>query len=188
MEIADSSNNIFANAQNKMIEFMQSDKFTLKDPNKLNQDKLLLINKLGFLTIQIQYGREIIRDHHDINSTHIEDRAYIAGFIKKSMVKQFMKKIKENKNIIACEKIITWIKHSSMIPLSLDDKKIIKNVRPTITPGDYNKLKKSILLDDINDRDISLIYCIDVKFNRLANSQFGIFNHIIKALEAVNKN
>ena len=182
------SNNIFENAQIKMVEFISSDKFISKDPNKSNQEKLIQINKLGFFTIQIQYGNEIKRNHTNINSTHIEDRADISGFMKKSMGNKFINQIRKNPNIVVFEKIITWCQSSVEIPLSLDNKKIMLNVKPTISPNKLAQLKKISLLDKIDNNDISLIYCIDIKFNRLGNLSNGLFNHIIEALKIVNKN
>jgi len=181
MEIAFSTNKQFENAQNKMQEFLYSNVFTSKDPNKLNQEKLVKINKLGFLTTMIQYGNEIKRDHAKLYSTHIEDRAYICGFMQNSCVDRFLKQIKLNPNIIAYKKIVTYIKSSTMIPLSLDNKKIVTNDKPTITPRKLNLLKKISLLEGVDN--ISLVYCIDIKFNRLANSQYGLFNNVIDTLE-----
>jgi hypothetical protein len=188
MELINSSNKTFEHAQNKFIEFISSDNFTSKDPNKLNQEKLIQINKLGFLTIHIQYGNEIKRNHLDINSTHIEDRAFISGFMKKSMVNNFLKQIRKNSNIIVYEKIVTWYQSPVAIALSLDNKEIILNDKLTISPNKLDQLKKISLLDNVNNNDICLIHCVDIKFNRLANSSNGLFKHVINALEIVNKN
>jgi len=175
----------FENAINKMITYIDSENFISKKYNVYNKEYLKKINELGFLTINFQYGIEKKRNHSKINSTHVEEKAYLTGFLKKDIVDKFLKHISSNPNIIAFSKIETFVKTFMYIPLLLDNNKIIKTTKYTISPRELNNIKKQYNIKDVHD--ISYIYCIESKFNRLANIKNGLFENIINALENINK-
>ena len=165
------------NSINKTIKYLENNSIHSKE-------HLTKINNLGFLTTNFQYGLETKRNHLDIKSIHIEDRAYISGFIKNSMRDKFIKEIKSNLNMMAFFTIVTWIKSPIDIDLVLENKQATKIAQVYITPTEFNKLKTQAMIETLED--VSYIYCIDFKFNRKAHCSNGLFENVINALEKVD--
>ena len=183
----------FKDAQKSAIEQFDSPEFKKRiveeDSTMMKQLPLLKeINKLGYLTIESQAGR------HSVGKSYsISERAYMAGFMEQETAAKFIKYISINtdKNaayVPVCGNYdLVPSKLDIPVTVSVDTKSGLQNIETHLSPViplEIDKLQRKQVKLNLTDKSVFIV-CWDIKWNRLASGQSGLFTDIIKALNAL---
>jgi hypothetical protein len=199
----------FADAQKKMIDYLGSSEFSEREDANTTISSVPILQKIikkGFITQNSQEG--IITSGFNKETQryyHIEERAYLMGFMKRDDAIKFVEWMNTNTNKISFIIHIDYSKEYenildkghdgffSKIPVTVSNsaakKTDIKKLYPVTTiltaytPSMIDFTKKTVHLD--KSQSVHYIVVIDPVYGRHATSAHGIYKDVIKGLESI---
>ena len=127
------------------------------------------MNEKGYVTI----------DSQDATSGSNE-RAYVSGFMTSKNALKFIHTFNMNTDFLAIATTPGKYQRLTRIPVTISAGEPVTNNPYILERSGINHLKKEANLN--LDEDITLINCIDMQWDRKANSQKGLFPAVVDEL------
>ena len=167
-----------------------------EDPTMLkHMPQLQEINRHGYLTTNSQAGRRARGKHYQTGRPYeIHERAYISGFMQKKLAEKFIKQmgITTDKCVVYLPECDNKVGHEPQLDLPLTvshyDGKINVDTHHTMAMiTEYYDLDLEYVELD-KSKNVVHIFCVDLKWNRLASGKNGLFTQVLDTLEKMTNN
>ena len=179
----------FDDARKATVKYLESDEFKEREDAQDSQTDvpyLIDINRRGFLTQNSQPGNEA-RGKNPMTgkSYHIEERAYVSGFMKTKQGIEFVRRFNafSDKTCYINQVIdesCAPVNTDYWLPLTKSNGEVFTRSSLWIPTETFEFMKKQAKIN--KSESVVYIMCFDPVWNRKASGRNGLFRDILKAL------
>ncbi len=179
----------FDDARKASVKYLESNEFKEREDAEDSQKDLpflIQMNKHGFLTNNSQPGNEA-RGKSPMTGKpyHIEERAYVSGFMKTKEGIEFVKKFNANSDKTCfinqvIDEDCAPVNTDYWLPLTVSNGEAFTRSSLWIPTQTFDFMKKIAKIN--KSESVVYIMCFDPLWNRKGISKKGLFHDILKAL------